>query len=129
MGLFLLPSSLAMRINLADILQIAGIIVLVAVMFFVLRTRKRGKATHDLDYARDNVCEHLQPALELLLSRGHAIEQVGMKGPDMPVEIHLKPDFDPQAIYDELKLAEPVYVSERRVLYCKEDWCELHPPK
>jgi hypothetical protein len=30
-------------------------------------------------------------------------------------------------VYDELKLAEPVFVSERNVLYCKQDWCEIHP--
>ena len=47
----------------------------------------------------------------------------------MPLEIHLAPAFDPKAIHDELKLAEPACVSERNVLYCKEDWCELHPAR
>ena len=47
--------------------------------------------------------------------------------PTCPLEIHLQPPFDPQAIYDELKLTEPVFVSERKVLYCQEDWCEVHP--
>ena len=53
----------------------------------------------------------------------------GQKAPDLPMEIHLTPVFDPQGVYDELKLAEPVYVSERNVLYCKDDWCEVHPVK
>ena len=28
---------------------------------------------------------------------------------------------------EELKLADPVFLSERNVLFCKEDWCEIHP--
>ena len=40
---------------------------------------------------------------------------------------HLAPPFDPRALFDELKLAEPVFVSERNVLGCKEDLCEIHP--
>jgi hypothetical protein len=116
-------------LTLSDILQIALILLVMSVMFLVLRARKRGKATHDLQFAHDNVCQHLRPALDLLLSRNNAIDRVGMKAPEMPLEIHFKSDFDPQAIYAELQLTEPVYVSERRVLYCKEDWCELHPPK
>jgi hypothetical protein len=43
------------------------------------------------------------------------------------MEIHLTPPFSPQAVYDELELREPVFVSERNVLYCKQDWCEIHP--
>ena len=64
-----------------------------------------------------------------VLAKGSRITRVGQKHPDLPLEIHVDPPFDPQAVYDELKLAEPVFVSERNVLYCKEDWCELHPEK
>jgi len=35
----------------------------------------------------------------------------------MPLEIHIRPAFDPQAVYTELQLAPPVYVSERNVLF------------
>jgi hypothetical protein len=75
----------------------------------------------------DRVCDHLRPVYELLLSRGHVVARVAQDHPNLPLEIHVRPAFDPKAVYDELKLAEPVFVSERNVLYCKEDWCELHP--
>ena len=110
-----------------DILQILAIVVGTTIFILVLRARHRGKAAHDVDYAEQNVCEHLRPALELLRSRGHRVDQVGQVGDDYPLEIHLRPAFDPQAVYDELKLAPPVHVSERNVLFCKEDWCEIHP--
>jgi hypothetical protein len=45
----------------------------------------------------------------------------------MPLEIHVIPPFDPHALYKDLQLIPPVYVSERNVLFCKEDWCEIHP--
>jgi hypothetical protein len=115
--------------HLEDILLAAGVLLAAVLLIVVVRARHRGKAAHDLRYSSENVCPHLKPALDLLLARGHRVDQVGQLGPDMPLEIHLTPPFDPQAIYEELKLADPVFVSERNVLYCKEDWCELRPLK
>jgi hypothetical protein len=112
-----------------DAMQLLGIAALVIVMVIVLRLRRRGKVTHDTGYATDNVCPHLKPALDALLARGHSIEQVGQKAQEFPLEIHLREKFDPRALYDELKLEPPVHVSERGVLYCKDDWCEIHPHK
>ena len=112
-----------------DILQILGILVGTVVFIVVVRARHRGKAKHDVDYADQHVCEHLRGALELLRARGHRVEQVGQLGDDFPLEIHLRPAFDPRAVYAELRLEPPVYVSERNVLFCKEDWCEIHPLK
>jgi len=119
----------ALMPHLLDILEVLGVLLAVVVMVVVVRARHRGKFAHDTGYANENVCEHLKPALELLLSRGHEVAQVGQHGPDMPLEIHIRPTFDPQAVYTELQLAPPVYVSERNVLFCKDDWCELHPLK
>jgi hypothetical protein len=116
-------------LHVSDILQILGAIAVVVVMIVVVRGRHRGKAVHDLGYARENVCEHLRPALEHLLAQGHAVRRVGQTGRDMPLEVHLVPPFDPQALYADLKLEPPVYVSDRNVLICKDDWCELHPVK
>lgn len=112
-----------------DILEILGVIAAAVVMIVVVTRRRKGKATHDLEFARENVCEHLRPGLELLLARGAAVSKVGQNHPELPLEIHLSPAFDPRMVYEEAKLAEPVFVSERNVLYCKEDWCELHPRK
>jgi hypothetical protein len=109
------------------LLQIAGVIVAVTVMIFVLRWRRRTYRQHLDQTANEEVCEHLRPALDLLLSRGHRIVAVGQYAPDHPLEIHLSPTWEPGAVQTELKLAEPVFLSERNVLYCKEDWCELHP--
>jgi hypothetical protein len=110
-----------------ELLRIAGIIVVVIVMVLVLRWRRRSFRQHLDESAQRETCAHLKPALDLLLSRGHRIVDVGQKYEEYPLEIHLAPGFDPQALYNELKLDEPVFVSERNVLYCKEDWCELHP--
>jgi hypothetical protein len=118
-----------MHITLLDILQILAVLIGTVVFILVVRARHRGKAAHDVDYAQEHVCEHLRPALDLLRSRGHHVEQVGQLGDDFPLEIHLRPAFDAQALYDELKLEPPVYVSQRNVLYCKDDWCEIHPEK
>jgi hypothetical protein len=115
--------------HLTDLVQILAVIVIVIIMAMVLRARHRGKAAHDLQYAHDNVCEHLKPALQHLEAHGHQIKVVGQQHPELPLEIYLHPPFDPSTIYKELKLEPPVYVSERNVLYCKEDWCELHPMK
>lgn len=115
--------------TLTDILQIVGIILAAVIMVLVVTRRRKAKTSHDLEFAQENVCEHLRPALELLLSRGHVVKTVGQNHPELPLEIHLAPAFDPKAVYEEAGLAEPAFVSERNVLYCKEDWCELHPRK
>ena len=114
---------------MGDIVIALGAFVAAVLLVVVVRARHRGKAEHDLRYSGENVCPHLRPALDLLLSRGHRVRRVGQLGPDMPLEIHLAPAFDPKALLEELKLAEPVFLSERNVLFCKEDWCEIHPLK
>jgi hypothetical protein len=110
-----------------ELLKIAGIIAAVALMIVVIRWRRRGFRAHLDQTAEQEVCSHLKGALELLRSRGHRIVDVGQKAREYPLEIHLAPRFDPAALAKELNLAPPVHVSERNVLYCKEDWCELHP--
>jgi hypothetical protein len=96
-------------------------------LIFVMRWRTRDAAVNKDEYAHANVCEHLKPALDLVLARGSRITRVGQKHPESPLEIHVDPPFDPKAVYEELKLGEPVFLSERNVLYCKEDYCELDP--
>jgi hypothetical protein len=99
------------------------------VLVLVVRARQRSYHAHLQDLAAEHVCDHLRPVYELLASRGHRAVAVGQNHPDLPLEIHMAPPFEPQVVYDELKLAEPVFVSERNVLYCKEDMCEVHPKK
>ena len=111
----------------ADLLMLAGALVLAVTFVIVVRVRHRSHADNVVKVADEEVCEHLRPALELLKSRGHGVTRVGQKARDFPMEVHLAPPFEPKALYDELKLAEPVFVSERNVLYCKQDWCEIHP--
>ena len=110
-----------------ELLKIAGVLVMVIAMIVVLRWRRRSMVAHLDEMAEEEVCEHLKAALELLKTRGHRIVDVGQKDENCPLEIHLAPRFDPAAIAKELNLQPPVYVSERNVLYCKDDWCELHP--
>jgi len=110
-----------------EFLKIAGVLVMVIAMIVVIRWRRRGFRAHLDESADEEVCEHLKPALDLLKSRGHRIINVGQKAEEYPLEIHVAPAFDPAAIAKELDLQPPVYVSERNVLYCKDDWCELHP--
>jgi hypothetical protein len=105
------------------LLAIAAAIALV----FVMRWRKRTFAEHMHSLADQEVCEHLKPALDRLLEQGHTVRRIGQQSPDHPLEMHIVPAFDPQALYDELQLEPPVHVSERGVLICKEDYCELHP--
>jgi hypothetical protein len=111
----------------ADVLILVGVAVLAALMVVVVRRRARSHAAFTQGLAEERVCAHLRPAWELLRSRGHRAVRVGQKAPEFPLEIHLQPPFDPRAVYDEMKLGEPVFVSDRNVLYCKQDWCELHP--
>lgn len=110
-----------------ELLKIAGVLVMVIAMIIVLRWRRRSFRVHLDEMAAQEVCEHLKPALELLCSRGHRVVDVGQKAAEYPLEIHLTPRFDPAAITRELDLQPPVYLSDRNVIYCKDDWCELHP--
>ena len=111
----------------AAILQFLGAIAVGVVLVWAVRARRRSHATYLRDVASQEVCPHLKPAYDLLASRGHEPVNVGQRHPELPLEIHMAPGFAPQALYDELKLAEPVFVSERNVLYCKEDLCEIRP--
>jgi hypothetical protein len=77
------------------------VLLAMVVMVVVLRARRRGKAAHDTEYARENVCEHLRPALEHLQAAGHRVYKVGQLTPDMPLEVHLQPPFDPKALYEQ----------------------------
>lgn len=113
----------------SEILQLIGVAAAAVAMIFVVRWRRRGHREFLEEFAQKEVCDHLRPALELLKSRGHSVRRAGQRDPQLPLEIHITPPFDPQAIFDELKLQEPVFVSERNVLYCREDACELHPEK
>jgi hypothetical protein len=116
-----------LALSLADALQLLGAFAVGVILVWAVWARRRSHATYLQDVASERVCPHLRPAYELLVSRGHVAVNVGQRHPDLPMEIHLAPPFDPKTVYDELKLAEPVFVSERNVLYCKEDLCEIHP--
>src|SRR5687768_5140920 len=111
----------------SDGLILVGTVLLAALLIVVVRWRVRTHREHSLRLADEMLCEHLRPAWALLRDRGHRATRVGQKHPDLPLEVHVQPPFDPRAVYDELKLSEPVFVSERNVLYCKDDWCEIHP--
>ena len=125
--------------HLRDILTLLGAAALGVVLVWAVRWRRRDHALNMRHFAEQEVCDHLRPAYDLLASRGHTVLRVGQKTPELPLEIHMAPPagpqggaaspFDPKQVYDELKLAEPVFVSERNVLYCKEDWCEIHPSR
>ena len=122
----------AQMLRMSDLLLIVGAAVMALLLVIVVRLRHRSHAKDVRQLAEEEVCEHLRPALELILSRGFRVTRVGQKARDFPLEIHVAPapgdqSFDPKAVHDELKLAEPVFVSERNVLYCKEDWCEIDP--
>jgi hypothetical protein len=110
-----------------DVLTMLGAAALGVFLMVVVRLRRQSYRAHVHEASDQEVCEHLRPALDMLLSRGHRVTRVGQKHRDFPFEIHMQPAFSSQQVYDELKLAEPVFVSERDVLYCKEDWCEIHP--
>ena len=113
--------------RLEDILTLAGAVFAAVLLVVVVRWRRKDYGRNTNELADEEVCEHLRPALEHLLAKGHVITRIGQTARDYPLEIHMQPPFDPKAVYEELKLEEPVFLSERSVLYCKEDWCELHP--
>jgi hypothetical protein len=113
--------------RIEDILTLVGVIVAAIALMAVVRWRKRDHGVNLHVLAEEQICEHLKPALDKILAAGGRVTRVGQNGPDFPMEIHVAPPFDPKAMFEELKLAEPVFISERNVLYCKEDWCELHP--
>jgi hypothetical protein len=114
-------------LTVTDTLWLVGTAIAAAAMVWAVRARRRSHGVHVRTLALQEVCPHLRPALDLLLSRGHQVRRVGQNDPELPLEIHISPRFDPRQIFDELKLAEPVFLSERNVLYCKDDWCEIHP--
>jgi len=111
-----------------DIITLAAAPVVVVLLIVVVRARRQSYARHLEEVTEAEVCDHLRPAYDLLRSRGHHVVRVGQKAADLPLEVHLAPAFDPKQVYADAELAEPAFVSERNVLYCKEDWCELHPP-
>jgi hypothetical protein len=112
---------------MSDGLTLIGVVLAAAALLLVVRARHRSYAAEQLRLADEEVCPHLRPAWELLKSRGHRARRVGQRHPDLPLEIHVEPPFDPQLLQSELKLDDPVFISARSVLYCKDDWCELHP--
>ena len=112
---------------LSGILQIVGAIVVAVVLVWAVRARRRSHRAFLAEVAAVEVCPHLRSVHDLLTSRGHVPVNVGQRHPDLPLEIHMAPPFDPRAVYDELKLADPVFVSGRNVLFCKADECEIHP--
>ncbi|MGA2496368.1 MAG: hypothetical protein ABSH20_01420 [Tepidisphaeraceae bacterium] len=107
------------------ILKYTGIIAAMVVMVFVVRARRRQFHLWLNTTADDEVCDHLRPALDELRRRGHVVVRVGMRAPDMPLEIHLEPPWDAAQLMADLKLQHPVCVSERKVLYCQKCWCEI----
>jgi hypothetical protein len=111
----------------AGALQLLGAVAIAVILVWAVRARRKSHDVFLRDAAAERVCPHLRPAYDLLVSRGHRPVNVGQRSPDLPLEIHVSPAFAPQAAYDELNLAPPVFVSERNVLYCKEDLCEIHP--
>jgi hypothetical protein len=114
-------------VDLGDILLMLGAVFVAVMLILVIRARKQSHGEYMHDYAQREVCDHLRPALQRLLERGHRVARAGQQGREMPLEIHVEPSFDPQALYEELALEPPAHVSERNVLFCREDWCEIHP--
>jgi hypothetical protein len=107
--------------------QLLGAAAIAVILVWAVRARRSSHRAFLRDAAGERVCPHLKPAYDLLVARGHRPVNVGQRHPDLPLEIHVAPAFGPQTVYDELKLAPPVFVSERNVLYCKDDLCEIHP--
>jgi hypothetical protein len=110
-----------------DIILIILVVAITIATPIVLRLRRRSHAQFLQEFSTQEICDHLRPALDLLLSRGHRIIRAGQIRPNMPLELHITPAFDPRKLFEELKLAEPAFVSDRNILGCREDWCELHP--
>lgn len=110
-----------------DIILLILVVAAAVTTPIVLRLRRKSHAAFLLDFSKQEVCHHLRPALEWLLSRGHRVVRAGQYRRDMPLEIYLAPPFDPQQVFQELQLSDPAFVSERNVLGCREHFCELRP--
>lgn len=111
----------------SDMIWMAAAGVIAILMIFVVTARRKQHREFVVRRVEEEVCEHLRPAMDLLLSQGANIINAGQRRDDMPFEIHTDAPFDPQTVYQQAKLAEPAHVSERGVLYCKDDWVEIHP--
>ncbi len=107
------------------ILKYAGIVAAMVLMAYVVRTRRRQYHQWLNDTADEEICEHLRPALAELRRRGHVVCRVGMRAPNMPLEIHVVPAFNEAELAAAIHIESPARVSDRRVLYCAECWCEL----
>jgi hypothetical protein len=110
-----------------DFLPVVGAFLVAVGFVYVIWWRRKDHAVNTVELADSSVCEHLRPALEHVVASGCRVTRVGQNHPDLPLEIHFAPAFDPAAVYADLKLEPPVHLSDRNVLYCKDDWCELHP--
>ncbi len=110
-----------------DIIEYIGIVAAAIAMVFVVAWRRRSHRRFIERFVDQELCPHLQPALASLRQRGHRIVRAGQRDRELPLEVHITPPFDPQQLADELKLAPPVHVSQRNVLYCEEHFCELRP--
>ena len=56
-----------------DLLKIGLILMAMVGVGWAVRIRRRQHARFLHDYAEAEVCEHLKPALDLLLSKGHKV--------------------------------------------------------
>lgn len=107
--------------------QIALAVAAAACLPVVVAMRRRSYRRFIDKFADDEICPHLRGALQLLRDRGHRVVRAGQKSPQFPLEIHVAPLFDPRGLAAELRLGEPVFVSDRNVLCCAEHECELTP--
>jgi hypothetical protein len=110
-----------------SLLQIVGILLAAIALAVVVRWRRRDFSESSRKLALEVVCPHLRPALEALLKAGHVVHRVGQKAPDFPMEIHVQPGFEADELVRTLGLEAPVQSSDRKVLFCRDDWCEIHP--
>lgn len=113
--------------NLNDIILILLVIAATIATPIVVQLRRRSHARFLQEFAETDICQHLRQALKLLTERGHRVMRAGQLRPNMPLEIHVSPPFDPRKLAEELNLSEPVFVSDRNALCCRKDWCEIHP--
>jgi hypothetical protein len=112
-----------------ELLKYLGILAAFVLMIFVVAWRRRSYRRFMDEFAERELCEHLRPALHELRRRGHWVLRAGQRHPQLPLEVHITPAFDPGALARDLDLGPPVHVSERDVLFCDEDFCEIQPVK